>query len=127
MAALIASGFEILNSYPCLGEDDSKEEEMKAGWPQQNVRYMCCNWIVVALFQTVWSTCSQSNYSRISVEESHADNCVFGSYVLVVHDNEHFVDIYGFNKMAGHFNASTVDAATVYNDPIMHSTVGYQD
>ncbi len=51
------------------------------------------------LVQTVKSTCSQSNFNKISVElDLHADTCVVGSNVLVVHDHERFVDVYSFDK-----------------------------
>ncbi len=80
--------------------------------------------VVVTLVQTVKLTCSQSNHSQSSVElDSHSGTCLFGSSVLVVHDHEQFVNVDGFNKKARHSNASTVDAAIAYKDPIMHSTV----
>ncbi len=85
---------------------------------------MSCGWVAVAPVQTVKSTCSQSNHSRISVElDAHADTCVVGSNVLVVHDHEHFIDIYGFDKEIRHSNACTIDATIVYEDHVTHSTV----
>ncbi len=85
---------------------------------------MSCDHVAVATVQTVKSTCSQSNHSRISVElNSHAVTCVVGSNVLVIHDHEHFVDIYSFDKETCHANACTVDAAIAYKDPVTHSTV----
>ncbi len=55
--------------------------------------------VAVAPVQTVKSTCSQSNLIKISVElNSHVDTCVVGSNVLVVHNYEHFIDIYRFDK-----------------------------
>ncbi len=74
--------------------------------------------------QTVKSICNQSNYNKISVElNSHADTCVVGSNVLVVHNHEHFVDVYGFDKETWHANACTIDATIVYKDPVTHLTV----
>ncbi len=55
--------------------------------------------------------------------DSHTDTCVVGSNILVVHNHERFVDVYGFYKAAKHSNACTVDSAIAYKDPIMHSTV----
>ncbi len=88
----------------------------------------------VAPVQTVKSTCSQSNHSRISVElDSHVDTYVVGSNALVVHDHEHFVDVYSFDKEKRHANASTVHITIAYKDPIMkfhsdpHDQPGYQD
>ncbi len=49
---------------------------------------MSCDCVAVALVQTVKSTISQSNFSKISVEpDSHADICVVGSNVLNVHNH----------------------------------------
>ncbi len=95
-----------------------------AGRPQGTKCYMSCDRVAVAPVRTVKSTRSQSNFSKISVElDSHADTCVVGSNVLVVHDHERFVDVYGFDKETRHVNASTVDAAIAYEDPVTHSTV----
>ncbi len=89
-----------------------------------NQSYTSCDQVAVALVQTVKSTCNHSNHSRISVElDSHTDTCVVGFNVLVVHDHEHFVDIYSFDKMARHTNASAIDAAIVYKDHVMHSAI----
>ncbi len=80
--------------------------------------------VAVAPVQTVKSNCSQTNFNEISVElDSHADTCLVGSNVLAVHNHECFVDVYGFDKETRHANASTVDAAIAYEDPITHSTV----
>ena len=81
--------------------------------------------LTVSTIRTVNTTCSQSNsHIRILVElDSHADTCVVGSNVLVVHDHERYVDVYGFDQAARHKNASTVDAAIAYEDPTTHSTV----
>ncbi len=55
--------------------------------------------VAVAPVRTVKSTRSQSNFNKTSVElDSHADTCVVGSNVLVVHDHKRFVDVYGFDK-----------------------------
>ncbi len=70
------------------------------------------------------STHSLSNHSRISVElNSHAGTCVVGSSILVIHDHEHFVNIYGFDKETKHTNAFIVDAVIAYKNPVTHSTV----
>ena len=80
--------------------------------------------VAVTPIRTVKSTRSQSTFSTISVElDSHADTCLVGSNVLVVHDHERFVDVYGFDKETRHANASTVNAAIAYEDPVTHSTV----
>ncbi len=85
---------------------------------------MSCDCVSVALVQTVKSPCSQSNCNMISVElDSHADTCEVGSNVLVVHDHEGFVDVYGFGKETHHANACTIDAAIAYKDPAMHLTL----
>ncbi len=85
---------------------------------------MSCDHAAVAPVQTVKSTCSQSNFNKISVElDSHADTCVVGSNVLVVHDHERFVDIYGFDRKSQRSNACTVDAAIACEDTVTHSTV----
>ncbi len=74
--------------------------------------------IAVAPVQSVKFTCSQSKHSSISVElDSHADNCVVGSNVLVVHNHESFVDVYIFDNKTRHTNASMVDAAISSEDP----------
>ncbi len=86
--------------------------------------YMSQDRAAVAPVQTVKSTCSQSNLNKISVElDSHADTCVVGSNVVVVHDHEFVVIIYGFDKDTRHANACTVDAAIAYKDPVTHLTV----
>ncbi len=72
-------------------------------------------------------------HGKISVEvDSHADTCVVGSNVLVVHDHEHFNNIYGFNKETRLSNICTINAAIAYKDPIIfysdpHDQSGYQD
>ncbi len=79
---------------------------------------MSINQIAVAPVQTIQSTCSKSNYNSISVQlDSHADKCVFGSNILVVHNHKHFVDFYSFDKKSWHSNACTTDAVIVYKDP----------
>ncbi len=85
---------------------------------------MFLNRVAVAPVRMIKSTRSKSNSNKISVElDSHADTCVVGSNVLVVHDHERFVDVYGFDKETRHANASTVDAAIAYKDPVTHSMV----
>ncbi len=65
-----------------------------AGRPQGTKCYMSCDRVAVAPVRTVKSTQSQSNFDEISVElDSHADTCVVGSNVLVVHHHEYFVDV----------------------------------
>ena len=55
---------------------------------------------------------------KIHVElDSHADTSVVGSNVLVVHDHERYVDVYGYNSKSRHKNITTVDAAVAYDDP----------
>ncbi len=49
---------------------------------------MSCDHVAVTQVQSVQSTHSQSNYSKISTEhDSHADTCVVGSNIVVVHDH----------------------------------------
>ncbi len=95
-----------------------------AGRPQGTQSYMSCDRVTVTPVQTVKSTRSQSNFSKISVEfDLHADTCVVGPNVQVVHDHDNFVDVYGFDRVTRHANASTVDAAMRYEDPVTHWTV----
>ncbi len=85
---------------------------------------MFCDHVAITPVQTVESTHSQSNQSRIPVElDSHADTCVVGSKVLVVHGHEYFVDVYSFDKETRHTIACTVNTTIVYKDPITHFTV----
>ncbi len=42
--------------------------------------------------------------------------------ILIVHNHDQYVDIYGFDKESWHFNACTMDAGTVYEHPVTHST-----
>ncbi len=91
---------------------------------QGNICHMSCNRIAVPPVCTLMSTCSHSHHSRVSIQLNlHADTCVVRSNVLVVHNHEHFVDVYGFNKLARHTNTSTVNVAIAYKDPITHLTV----
>ncbi len=55
--------------------------------------------------------------------DSHADTYVVGFNMLVVHDHEHFVDVYSFDNKTKNPNTSTVDTTIAYEDPVMHSTV----
>ncbi len=85
---------------------------------------MSCNWITVAQVCAVNPTHSQINHSKISVElDSHVDTCVVGSNVLIIHDHECFVDIYGFGEEIWHLNACAMDAAIRFKDLMMQSTV----
>ncbi len=84
---------------------------------------MSCVRVTNALVHTVESTCSLSNDSMISVElNSHADIFVVSSNVLAVHNHEHFIDVYGFDKETWHVNACTIDAVIAHKDPVMHLT-----
>ncbi len=66
---------------------------------------------------TVKSLDSSLN-SKIQVElDSYADTSVVGSNVLVVHDHECYVDLFGYDSKSRHKNITTVDAAVAYNDP----------
>ncbi len=85
---------------------------------------MSCVRVTNALVHTVESTCSLSNDSMISVElNSHADIFVVSSNVPAVHNHEHFIDVYGFDKETWHVNACTIDAVIAHKDPVMHLTV----
>ncbi len=66
---------------------------------------------------TVKSLDSSLN-TNIQVElDSHADTSVVGSNVLIVHDHEGYVDVYGYNSKSRHKNVTTVDAAVAYDNP----------
>ena len=70
------------------------------------------------LLRTVKSANSKSCTNEIRIElDSHADNCVVGSNVLIIHDHERLVDVYGYNQKVGNKNARTIDAAVAYDDP----------
>ncbi len=65
---------------------------------------------------TVKSLDDSINY-KIQVElDSHADTSVVGSNLLVVHDHERYVDVYGYNCTCWHKNVTTVNAAVAYNN-----------
>ncbi len=94
----------------------NKREKQRAGRPQGNNRYMSSGQVAVAPVQTVKPTTRQSNHSRISVElDSHADTCVVGSNVLVIHNHECFVNVYRFNKGTRHSNVYTINT-TIANE-----------
>ncbi len=68
-------------------------------------------WSNICPIVTVKSLDSSLN-TNIQVElDSHADISVVGSNVLVVHDHEWYVDVYGYNSKSRHKNVTTVDAA----------------
>ncbi len=55
---------------------------------------------------------------KIQVElDSHADTSVVGSNVLVVHDHECYVDVYGYDSKSRHKNVTTMDAAVAFDNP----------
>ena len=61
---------------------------------------------------------NSSSKDKLRVElDSHADTTVVGSNVLIVHDHERFVDVYGYDNKSRHKNITTVDAAVAYDDP----------
>ncbi len=98
------------------------------------MRSMSSDHVAVALVHTVKSTCSQSNHSNFSNElNSHADTCVVGSNILVVHNHEHFVGVYGFDKETMHSNACTIDVTITDKRPCHalnldpYDQPGYQD
>ncbi len=142
IADLVASGIEIPDSNPSSGKEDDGDCKMVANkknsnltkinkrrkWssrrPLGNTSCMFYDHVAVALVWIVQSTCSQSNHSRIWVElDSHAATSVVSPNVIVVHDHEHSVDVYGFDKETRHSNSHTLNAAIAYNEPITHSTV----
>ncbi len=47
----------------------------------------------------------------------HADTSVLGSNVLVAHDHEFYIDVYGYDSKSRHKNTTTVDAAVAYDNP----------
>ncbi len=53
---------------------------------------------------------------------SHADASDVGSNVLVVHDHEHYIDVYGYESKSGHKSITTVDAAVAYDDLLTGDT-----
>ncbi len=114
ITTLIVSGIEIPYSDPSSDKDDGEDRKMvankkifnltktnkrkksRAGWPKGTKCYMSCDRNAVAQVQTVKSTHSESNYNKISVElDSHAGTSVVGFNILVVHNHEHFFDVYG--------------------------------
>ncbi len=48
--------------------------------------------------------------------DSHADTSVLGSNVLVAHDHEFYIDVYGYDSKCRHKNITNVDAAVVCDD-----------
>ena len=59
-----------------------------------------------------------SHNPKIQVElDSHADTSVVGSNVLIVHDHERYVDVFGYDSKSRHKNVTTVDAAVAYDNP----------
>ncbi len=86
---------------------------------------MSCNSLALASICTVKSTCSQSNnHSSTLVELGlHADICVVGSKVVVIHNHEHYVNVYSFDKETQHDNACTIDFVITYKDSVTHFTL----
>ena len=75
------------------------------------------SWSNICPIVTVKSLDSSLN-TNIKVElDSHADTSVVGSNVLVVHDHERYVDVYGYDSKSRHKNITTVDAAVAYDNP----------
>ncbi len=74
-------------------------------------------WSTVCPIVTVKSLDNLVNH-KIQVElNSYADTSVVGSNVLVVHDHECNVDIYGCDSKSRHRNITTADAAVAYDNP----------
>ncbi len=66
---------------------------------------------------TVKSFDSYVNH-KIHVElHFHADTSVAGSYVLVMHNHECYIDVFGYDSKSWHKNITTVDAAVAYDNP----------
>ncbi len=75
------------------------------------------SWSNICPIVTVKSLDSSLN-TNIQVElDSHADTSVIGSNVLVVHDHEQYVDVYGYDSKSRHKNVTTVEAAVAYDNP----------
>ncbi len=63
-------------------------------------------------------TVESSLNPKIQVDlDSHTDTSVVGSKVLVVHDHECYIDVFGYNRKSRHKNVTTVDSAVAYDDP----------
>ncbi len=54
---------------------------------------------------------------KIQVELNlHAETCVVGATLLLVHDHAHFIDVFGYDSKSIHKNITTFDAALVYDN-----------
>ncbi len=72
-----------------------------------------CNnlWSNICPIVAVKSLDSSINH-KIQVEiDLHVDTTVVGSNVLVVHDHERYIDVYGYDSKSWHKNITNVDAA----------------
>lgn len=78
-----------------------------------------CDSAGIAPVVTVKPLDSSSKDSITYVElDSHAVITVVVSNALVIHDQDHFVNVYGFESKSRHTNMSTKDAIVAYDNPI---------
>ena len=57
-----------------------------------------------------------SNEPKVELD-SHADTCVVGDNILVIHDHDRPVKVYSYHPKNGHRSPKTVDAAVEYQNP----------
>ncbi len=98
---------------PVLTKNEKKERKW---YLIQSARYISSS-IYLYPIVTDKSFKGSHKYNIHAELDYHADTSVVGFNVLVVHNHEHFVDVYGYDSKSRHDNITNVDAVVTYDDP----------